>query len=406
MGYSKKAIKGLGWVSSLQVLSKGVIFLKYIVIARFLMPSELGLFGISMLTISFLQSMTETGISAFLVHKDNSEEYVSSAWIVNIARGILLFLLAVLIAYPISVFFNSPDSLRLILVASLIPLIGGFINPAAVKFQKNLDFDRQFIYRLTITLSDFVASVLLILVFKNAFALVIALTFSTLVEATLSLLFISPRPRFIFEKKKITELFHFGKWLTLVVSTNYFSQQLDSIVVGKFLGTASLGIYQLAQNFSLQIMSDAGDVFSTVTFPLFSKIKDDIERTKKALLKILISVSLLFGTIAIFLILFSKFLLIFVVGQRWLGANIPLKIFSLTGIITAFMAIITSLFLAHARQDITAKMLILRIIILAVFIIPACLNFGIIGASFTSLASYVFVIPIAIYGTKIILSKK
>jgi O-antigen/teichoic acid export membrane protein len=406
MGYSKKAIKGLGWVSSLQVLSKGIIFVKYIVIARFLFPSELGLFGISMLTISFLQSMTETGISAFLVHKDNSEEYVSSAWIVTIARGLVLFLLAVLIADPISVFFNSPDSLRLILVASLIPLIGGFINPAAVKFQKNLDFNKQFIYRFVITLSDFAASVLLIVIFKNAFALVIAVTFSTFVETALSLLFITPKPRFIFEKKKLTEIFHFGKWLTLVVSTNYFSQQLDSIVVGKLLGTTSLGIYQFAQKFSLQIMSDAGDVFSTVTFPLFSKIKDDIQRTKKALLKILLSVTLLFGTITLFLILFSNYILTLLVGQRWLGADIPLKIFSLTGLITAFMAIITSLFLAHARQDITAKMLIIRLIIIAIFIIPVSVKFGIIGASFTSLISFIFVIPIAIYGTKTILSKK
>lgn len=406
MGYSKKAFKGLGWVSLLQVLSKGVIFVKYIIIARFLMPSELGLFGISMLTISFLQSMTETGISAFLVHKDNSEDYVSSAWIITIIRGVILFLLAILLAYPIGIFFNNSNSISLILVASLIPLVGGFINPASVKFQKNLDFNKQFIYRFTIAIADFFASVILIIFLKNAFALVLGLVIATFTEAALSLLFINPKPRFIFERKKITELFHFGKWLTLVVSTNYFSQQLDSIVVGKFLGTASLGIYQLAQNFSLQIMSDAGDVFSTITFPLFSKIKSDIGRTKKALSKILISVSLLFGAIAVFLILFSKYVLVLFVGAKWLGADIPLKIFSLTGLITAFMAIITSLFLANARQDITAKMLILRLTLLAVFIIPASLSFGIIGASFASLLSYIFVIPVAVIGVKTILTKK
>lgn len=406
MGYSKKAVKGLGWVSSLQVLSKGVVFAKYVIIARFLTPTELGLFGIAMLTVSFLQSMTETGISAFLVHIDNAEEYVSSAWIVTIIRGAILFLFAVLLAYPISVFFSNPGSFNLILVASLIPLIGGFINPSSVKFQKNLDFDKQFLYRFAISISDFLASVILIFFLKNAFALVLGLVFSTFIEAALSLLFISPRPRFVFEKKKITELFHFGKWLTLVVSTNYFSQQLDSIVVGKFLGTASLGIYQLAQNFSLQVMSDAGDIFSTVTFPLFSKIKNDIKRTKRALLKILIPVSLLFGSITIFLILFSKYILVFFVGQRWLGADIPLKIFSLTGLITAFMAIITSLFLAHARQDITAKILIIRLIVMLIFIVPVSIKFGIIGASFTSLVSYVLVIPIVFFGIKTILNKK
>ena len=405
MGYSRRAVKGLGWVGFLQIASKGIIFVKYIIIARFLAPSELGLFGIAMLTVSFLQSITETGISAFLVHKDNSEEYISSAWIVTIARGILLFLLAILLAYPISIFFNSPGSLSLILAASLIPLIGGFINPSSVKFQKNLDFNKQFFYRLSITLSDFFASVILIVFLKNAFALVLGLVISTFVEAGLSLLLISPRPKLIFEKKRITELFHFGKWLTLVVSTNYFSQQLDSIVVGKFLGPASLGIYQLAQNFSLQIMSDAGDVFSTVTFPLFSKIKSDIERTKRALYRILMLVSVLFGSMAIFLFTFSKELLSILVGAKWVSAGIPLRIFSLTGLIAAFMAIITSLFLAHGRQDITARIIIGRLIIMAIFIVPASLYFGIIGTSFVSFISYAAVLPVAIFGLRKLLAK-
>jgi len=171
------------------------------------------------------------------------------------------------------------------------------------------------------------------------------------------------------------------------------------------LGPASLGIYQLAQNFSLQIMSDAGDVFSTVTFPLFSKIKSDIERTKRALYRILMLVSVLFGSMAIFLFTFSKELLSILVGAKWVSAGIPLRIFSLTGLIAAFMAIITSLFLAHGRQDITARIIIGRLIIMAIFIVPASLYFGIIGTSFVSFISYAAVLPVAIFGLRKLLAK-
>ena len=106
MGYSKKALKGLGWTGFLQAALKGASLIKFIIIAKFLSPAEFGVFGIALLTIGFFQAMTETGISAYLVQtEEKEEEYVSSAWIVSMGRGLLLFLLTLIAAYPISIFF-------------------------------------------------------------------------------------------------------------------------------------------------------------------------------------------------------------------------------------------------------------------------------------------------------------
>ena len=401
MGYSGKAIKGIGWAGVLQVALKGTSLIKFVIIAKFLSPAEFGLFGIALLTIGFFQAMTETGISAYLVQTQETEEdYVSSAWVVSVARGLLLFILTVLVAYPVSLFFNSRASFVVILAAGLIPLISGLENPSVAKFQRYLDFHKDFFFRSLISAFDLLFSATLIIVYKSSLALVVALIFSTLFETFLSFIFIKPRPKPIYEIEKIRKLFHFGKWLTLISGLNYFVEQMDSIVVGKILGVESLGIYEMAQKFSSQIMIDAGGVFSKVTFPLFSRIKTDNDRTKRALYRILLLVSLIFGFMTIILFVFSKEILLMFAGTKWLSANIPLKIFSLTGLITAFMAIITSLFLAHARQDITAKILMGRLLILAVLIIPASMHFGIIGTSSASFLSYLLVLPIAVWGLK------
>ena len=401
MGYSGKAIKGIGWAGVLQVALKGTSLIKFVIIAKFLSPAEFGLFGIALLTIGFFQAITETGISAYLVQTQETEEdYVSSAWVVSVARGLLLFILTVLVAYPVSLFFNSRASFVVILAAGLIPLISGLENPSVAKFQRYLDFHKDFFFRSLISAFDLLFSATLIIVYKSSLALVVALIFSTLFETFLSFIFIKPRPKPIYEIEKIRKLFHFGKWLTLISGLNYFVEQMDSIVVGKILGVESLGIYEMAQKFSSQIMIDAGGVFSKVTFPLFSRIKTDNDRTKRALYRILLLVSLIFGFMTIILFVFSKEILLMFAGTKWLSANIPLKIFSLTGLITAFMAIITSLFLAHARQDITAKILMGRLLILAVLIIPASMHFGIIGTSSASFLSYLLVLPIAVWGLK------
>jgi O-antigen/teichoic acid export membrane protein len=325
---------------------------------------------------------------------------------ISMIRGVLLFILTVAVAFPVSVFFNSKASFNVILVAALIPLASGFENPAVAKFQKYLDFHKEFFFRFLIAIFDVLVGAGMIIIYKSSLALIVAVVFTTLFETILSFLVISPRPKFVWEKDKITKLFHFGKWLTAISSLNYFVEQMDSIVVGKLLGVGSLGIYELAQKYSWQIMTDAGLVFSKVTFPLFSRIKTDNARTKRALNRVLLFSALIFGTATIVLFIFSKEILLLFAGTRWLPANIPLKIFSLTGLVTAFMAIITSLFLARGRQDLTAKIIFGRLIILGVLIIPASLHFGIIGTSSVSLLSYLLVLPIAIWGLKEVFKQK
>lgn len=404
MGYSTKAIKGIGWVGALQVFSKLLGLLKYIIIARFLLPTELGLFGIVLLTTNFLDSFTEIGPSAFLVQLDKDHnKYISSVWLFTILRGFILFVAILLLAYPISIFFNVNSAFPLLVATSLFPLIRGFINPSFAKFQKNLEFNREFLYRFSISLFDFAVTSMFIIYYSVAMSLIIGLIISTVFEVILSFLVIKPRPKLEYDIKRIKEIFSFGKWLTVITAMNYLARQMDSIAVGKYLGIESLGIYQLSQKFSLQILSDAGDVFSRVTFPLFSKIKNDVNRTKKAFIKILIVCSLVFGLITVFLIIFSKDLLVFSAGMKWISADIPMKIFSIIGLVTAFMAVITSLFLAHNQQDITARIVFIRILVIGIIIVPITIHFGLIGTSFVSLLSYVIAIPVAIFGINKIL---
>ena len=407
MGYSGKAVRGLGWAGFLQIALKGISFIKFIIIARFLIPAELGIFGVALITTGFFSAMTETGVASYLIQSNDDENsYISSAWVMSAIRGLILSILTLAAAYPVSIFFNNKDVLYIILVASLIPLAEGLINPSEIMFQKNLKFNKDFYYRLSIAVFDFFIASSLVIIYKNALALVFALLFSTLFQVVLSFVVINPRPHPVFDKNKIKDLFHFGKWITFISSSNYFVEQLDGIVVGKLLGLGSLGIYELAQKFSLQLMIDGGNVFSKITFPLFSLIKTDNPRITRALKSMLLLAALIFGALTLVLVIFSKEILFVFAGTKWLSADIPLKIFAIAGFITVMMSIVTSLFLAKARQDITAKMIFARFVILAVIIVPSSQHFGIIGTSSASLISYVLVLPIALIGLKQILKLK
>src|SRR3989344_3574656 len=109
MGYKYAALVGISWITLFRILTRLLTFVRLAVLGRLLTPAQFGYFGIAALLLSLLEILTETGINVFLVQKKgNINEYINSAWIVSIARGILLALIIFLSAPFIATFFNSP----------------------------------------------------------------------------------------------------------------------------------------------------------------------------------------------------------------------------------------------------------------------------------------------------------
>src|SRR3989344_6047360 len=115
MGYSKQAIIGISWIGAFRVFSRLIAFLRVIVLARLLVPSQFGVFGIASMALALLEILTETGINVFLIQKkDDLREYINDAWLVSIFRGLLIAVLIVLTAPLIISFFKIPQSKELI----------------------------------------------------------------------------------------------------------------------------------------------------------------------------------------------------------------------------------------------------------------------------------------------------
>ena len=107
--------------------------------------------------------MTETGINIFfLQNRDKIDKYLNTAWVISIIRGFSISILVLLITYPVTNFFNAPQARPLLYLMAIIPIIRGFLNPSTIKFQRNLEFHREFIYRGTITVAETAAMIFLL----------------------------------------------------------------------------------------------------------------------------------------------------------------------------------------------------------------------------------------------------
>ncbi len=408
MGYTRDAIRGVGWVGLLRLFTRLVSFVRMIILARILSPSQFGIFGVAILATALLEVFTETGVNVILVQeKEDIKKYINSAWIISIVRGVLIALVIFSSAPFIANFFKSPESKILLQIISVVPLIRGFVNPFSVKFQKYLEFHKEFWYRFVIFLVDAIVSISFAFITKNAMSLVFGLIAGALLEVILSFLLIKPVPYLSFNKEYITKIFHRGKWVTLSGIFNYLYHNADNIMVGKILGIASLGLYEMAYRISLLPITEVADVVQKVVFPVYTKISGDKERLRKAFAKTLISVSIFSIPFGITIFLFAKDIVLLLLGAQWVSIIPVLRILSIFGVIRAISGSSSALFLSVSKQEYVTVATFISISGLLITIVPLVLHFGILGAGISALIGTLISVPVfTFYSFKILYEKK
>jgi len=405
MGYKKDAIKGISWIAVLRVATRVVAFVKTLILARILLPVQFGAYGVVLLLLGFLEVMTETGVNVILIQEKNVDEYINSALVVSIIRGVFIAFLIIVLTPFIVLFFHSPGSKILLYSASVVPFLRGFINPSVVKFQKDLQFNREFWYRFAIFFVDSFVSILFSWITHSPIGIVIGLIAGVVVEIALSYILIKPLPVIEFHKTYFYKIFHGGKWVTVSGFFNYLFHNADNIVVGRLLGTGALGIYQMAYSFSILPITEISDVFSRVTFPVFTKIAGDKYRLRRAFIRIMFVITLLTLPFGVLLYFFPKEIVSFVLGKKWLAAASVLPMLAIFGVIRAISGSTSALFLAVGKQNYVTVVTFVSILGLIIPIIPLVLRYGIIGAAISALIGSVAALPFMVYYSWRVFSK-
>lgn len=398
MGYSKQAFIGISWMGGFRVISRIIATGKGVLLARILTPAQFGVFGIASIILSFLEILTETGINIFLIQEKNSiDKFINSAWIVSILRGIIIFLGIIILAPFIVDFFNINDLYRFLFLMSLVPLIRGFINPSVVKYQKNLEFKKEFWLRIAIYLFDSAFSIILALIMKDAISFVWGLIAGATLEVILSFVLFRPKPSIKFEFNIIKLIINRGKWVTAYGIFNYIAQEGDTIVVGKLLGASPVGIYQMGYRLSTLPISEISDVVNRVVFPVYSKISEEKDRLFKAFKKTLLTVSLPVIALSLVIFFLPREFFDLLLGPKWGEITLILKILVIYGMLRAISGVSSSLFLALKKQNFVAGMTFVRLLVIAVTIVPLTASYGLTGASFSVLLSVLLELPLIGY---------
>lgn len=398
MGYTKDAVRGLGWTGLFRISSRGISFIKIAILARIFSPTQFGVFGIASLVLAFAEAITETGINVFLIqNKEGVGKYINTAWIVSIFRGAIIAFIILLTSKLISLFFKSPESLSLLVLVAVVPFIRGFINPGVVRFQKELNFHKEFYYRLSVFIVETGVSLVLAFIIKDPIALIWGLVGGAVFEVLFSFAFVEIKPKLIFHWETFKEILSRGKWITSAGVFGYLFQNSDSVMVGRLLGTSSLGIYNMAYKVSLLPITEIAEIVAKVTLPIYVKIADDKQRLKRAYIRSTILVGILSLPILVLFLFFPKQLVLLVLGSKWIEIVPVLQVLALFSVIQTLGSPSGAVFLAVKKQKYISFITFISFTVLISTIVPLINLYGLVGAGISVIISSLSTVPLLIY---------
>jgi len=379
---SQKVVKGGFWVFFLRIVNRGFSMIRLIILARILSPNDFGLMGIALLTMSTLETFSQTGFQQALIQKkENIKSYLNAAWTVLILRGFILFVILYFIAPYAAIFFDAPEAKPIIRVIGFSILFQAFTNIGVIYFQKELDFNREFIYQFSGTLMDFIVAISAVLILRNVWALVLGSLAGSTVRCFMSYLVHPYRPHLSKYLGKAKELFGFGKWIMCSGILVFIGAYIDDISVGKLLGLAALGFYQMAYRISNMPATEITYVISSVAFPTYSKVQDHQVKLRQAYFRIMrltiaISIPIAVGIIC----LAPEFTMIFL-GEKWMPMVLAMQLLAVAGLIKCLTSTGSPLFTGTGHPNFEFYMQLIRGLIIIIAIYPLTIYMGILGAA-------------------------
>lgn len=352
MSLKEKVISGTKWVVFANIFRQVLSLVSLTVYARLLSPDDFGIFAVLMIFVGFLEMFSDMGTSAAIIQKkDPSHELLSSIFYFNLMVGAGLFLILILISYPVASFFAMPEIRVLLPLLSINFIITSFGIVQKANYEKHLDFKHITIFQTVSAVGSLVVGISAAFYGLGVYSLVLQTLTLSLILIALIWRYSKWRPLIHFEWNDISSIWKYTMNLSMFNFVNYFTRNADNFLIGKFLGSYSLGIYSLAYKIMLYPILNISHVLLRILFPAFAKIQHDKNKFRQMYLRIIFAIALISFPIMIGLIVTAETLVPVVFGDKWHGLDMIIMILAPVGMLRSIVTTTGSVFMAVGATD-------------------------------------------------------
>lgn len=396
--------KNMSWMLIAQIITSILSFGWTILIARYLGPSEYGIYGTAVSFSSLLLFIADLGVSSYITRAistdfDNEYKYLNNAFSLTIILS-FLYLLVVLM----TLLLIRWDSYT-VLICLLFAIENIFIRFSVILnviFQAHEQMKYQAIANIITSVSTFALTI--IVIFKSFGLIGVSLTFIFANIISFIYVLLTVKKHFVKIKFIINPSFYeflikggIPFAISGVFVTIYYS--IDLVMITQFVGTYETGIYNSAYKL-LTVLTLFYSIYTSVVYPVMSKLfKDSKDLLQLSFIKsskylVLISIPICVFTC------FYRYDIIGIYGAEFTEAGSVLAILIWTICFIFINGNSTAVLNAsHKEYSVTiiCGLAALLNVILNVIFIPI---YSVYGASFATVLSEVLVFLLEFYVLK------
>lgn len=390
MGYKERAIKSVSVLIIATFFNRLVRFFTKLVLARVLLPADFGIIALGIMVYETL-NLSRLGVDKALIFRGgDARKAANTAFILEIATGLLFYLAAYFSAPLLAVFFNEPSLVGVIRLLALMFILYSLSNIPSALLEKRLDFKKIMLADVISVVSYSISSIGLAYQGFGYWSLVYGYMVSAVFYVGVFLVISPWRPSIEFKVEIAKELLGYGKHILGASVVFFLVSNIDKAVVAKLMDMESLGIYSMAYWIATLPVTNIAFMVGQVLFPIYSTLEE-----KEALVRIYFKafehVCFVTVPLAFIIFLFIQEGVVLFLSDRWTPMVGIVKILSFYGIVMSIGVMTDEVLRALGKPGLVTKYRMIQLLILAVGVVPAALFFGSSGVALLVLLSSVSV---------------
>jgi O-antigen/teichoic acid export membrane protein len=315
----QRAIRGgmITWMSQGVLFSLGIA--STMVLARLVIPEHFGLIGMVTALTVLIDRFEDLGLGDAVVQKDVvTHEQVSTLFWLNIGICTAFSIIVALCSRAVAWFYSDPRLVWITVAFSSNFICSGLSIQHQALIRRRMRFDHFALIKVVSAGFGIGLAIALAWLGYGYWALVWKELARSFISTTMAWSLCRWRPGLPVWNCGIQSMLKFGGSITAYKILYTLSNNLDSILLGRFCGAIPVGLYSRAKQLTAVPVNQLLEPIRYVSLPTFSALQKEALRYRVYFEKTLAIISFLFMPIIIYVSIYSHPIVYLALGPKWM----------------------------------------------------------------------------------------
>jgi O-antigen/teichoic acid export membrane protein len=400
-GIGRAAVGGVAWNLAGQVLDRVFGFVAFAIVIRLLTVELAGVVMLAASAIDLVAVLAFAGVGDRIIqHHDPDRRVLSTAFWLQLAMTAVLILCIVLAAPTVAFLLGEQRIVPLLYVLAVVLLPqAAAIVPSSILARK-LRYRELSLCSLASSFVSAIAGIAVAVAGEPFWALVVQRMVATVAFAALVFWLTRWRPEALFDRPIAADVLRFTIPLLGSALTQSAQSHASTLIIGAFLPVQAVAYYRVAARLNEVVWQFSLGPIVRVFLSVFSLLRADKERARRAFLNILAVVACI--TYASYALLAGSAteVMVLLFGREWAPAGPVFVLMALAAVMQPVSAFVSPALTAVGRTNLVFVFHLVNLLAMLATV-PIAAQFGLMEVLYTTIGLRIVLSPLAFFAVRL-----